>query len=97
MQSITIGPTSCRGPERQTEKTAEKTAEKGAGWARVKCWENSRKTAGQAAEKQLFCLFRVFFSGCFLAVGPGTLPGAHPAPFSAVFLAVFKVWRSGPL
>ena len=62
-------------------------AEKGAEWAPGKLPgkqpKNSR-TGCQTAEKQLFCMLLVFvrlFFGCF----PGTLPGAHLAPFSAFF------------
>ena len=51
---LTIGPTSCRGPERRT------LPKKVSSVPRVECRENSR-TGSQTAEKQLFGMLRVFF------------------------------------
>ena len=63
---FTIGPTSYRGPERRTSKTAEKQPKKVPGGPRVKCRENSRKTAGGATNSRKTAVLHA--SGVFPAV-----------------------------
>ena len=81
--NFAIGSASYRGPERRTLKTAGK----GPGGSRVKCRENSRKTAGQPAKQpksSCFVHFGCFF-GSFFAVFPALYTGPTQPEFSGCF------------
>ena len=66
---------------------ARKQPKKVPGGPRVKCRENSRKTAGGAAKQPKNSCFACFgcFSGCFSAVSPALYTGPTRHPFRLFF------------